>query len=143
MVLDEIEFSAFEKNPKLTSSFQNFLAPEIGKVYVVAITRDECPACRRQKPKFARLAAATTQKHGGKVVFIRIHVKYSERFKDESLRSKDLFGHYFYPTNLILLRTWDRGAVELYRNASPRISELEKSVETALEIASMIEKETH
>jgi hypothetical protein len=53
-----------------------------------------------------------------------------------------MFGHYFYPTNLILLRTKDRGAIEYYRNASPDMRELGKNIEAAVETATMMKKET-
>lgn len=56
------------------------------------------------------------------------------------MRCKEVFGHYFYPTNLILLRTKDRGVVEFYRNVSPRMSELKRGIQTALDIAKMLEK---
>jgi hypothetical protein len=80
------------------------------------------------------------EKHGKRVVFIRVHVRHPTEKDKESLRSKDVLGHYFYPTNLILLRTKDRGAVEYYRNVSPRMSELRRSIEAAVEIAQMFEK---
>jgi hypothetical protein len=52
-----------------------------------------------------------------------------------------MFGHYFYPTNLILLRTRDRGAIEYYRNVSPHMSELRRNIEVAVETVTMIKKE--
>lgn len=143
MKIDVVEFSKLEKKiAKSNKSPVNYLAPRIGKVYVVAITRDGCPACKRQKLKLDRLALAEAEKHAGKVVFIRIHVKYLPDSQEESLRSKDVFKHYLYPTNLILIRTRDRGAIEYYRNVTPSMKELEKNIENALEVAAMIEKES-
>ena len=55
--------------------------------------------------------------------------------------NEDLLGHYFYPTNLILIKTQDRGAIEYYRNVSPEMEELERIIERTLEIAKVIEKE--
>ncbi|MCK4223102.1 hypothetical protein KAX01_02300 [Candidatus Bathyarchaeota archaeon] len=52
-----------------------------------------------------------------------------------------MLGHYFYPTNLILIKTQDRGAIEYYRNVSPEMEELERIIERTLEIAKVIEKE--
>jgi len=75
------------------------------------------------------------------VVFARIHVRQPLGSQEESLRSKDVFGHYFYPTNLILLRTVDRGAIEFYKNASPEMDELEKNIEATVGITAMIKKE--
>jgi thiol-disulfide isomerase/thioredoxin len=141
MSVNAMEFAEFEKVSRKTGSHLDFLAPQIGKVYVISITRDGCSACVKQKPRVDRLARELAEKKGKKVVFTRVHVKYSTSDDSESLRSKGVFGHYFYPTNLILLRTRDRGAIELYRNVSPSISELRKNVRTATEIAAMFEKE--
>ncbi len=132
-----IEFTKLERTGK---SPLDFLAPKIGKVYVVAITRDRCPACAKQKPKLDKLAANLETKHGDRVTFTRVHVNYSPDSQRESLRSKDLLRHYFYPTNLILVRSRDRGTIEYYRNAGPTMSELLKNVERAVEVARFFEK---
>jgi thiol-disulfide isomerase/thioredoxin len=142
MSVEQIEFTKLEK--QITSkggSVQNCLAPDIGRVYIISVTRDGCPACKKQKPKTEKLAKRIAQEYGNKVVFVRIHVKHSPKNNEESLRSKDLLGHYFYPTNIVLLKTRDRGAVEYYRNVSPRMSELERSIKAAVELADMLEKD--
>lgn len=136
MEINVVEFSKLEKElAKTYNSTVDYLAPEIGKVYVVAISRDGCSACKKQKLKLNDLATSMVEKHGDKVVFTRIHIRYPHGSEEESLRSKDVLRHYFYPTNLILLRTVDRGAIEYYRNASPDIDELKKNIEVALEVA--------
>jgi len=137
MPTNVFEFTKLEKSGKPAL---DFLAPKIGKVYVVAITRDGCPACAKQKPKLDRLAASLEAKHGDRVVFTRIHVNYSPDSQQESLRSKDLLRHYFYPTNLILIRSKDRGTIEYYRNAGPDMRELLKNIEKAVEVAEFFEK---
>lgn len=143
MQIENVEFARFESEiSKAHESAMEHLAPDIGRAYVVAITRERCPACQKQKPRLDKLAATLKQKYKDKVVFIRIHVKRPPTSEEESLRSKDMFGHYFYPTNLILLRTADRGAVEIYRNTSPTMSELGRNVENAVEMADMLEKQT-
>jgi thiol-disulfide isomerase/thioredoxin len=142
MRIDKIEFTKIEKDlSKAGKSVLDYLAPDVGKVYVVAITRERCPACHKQKPKLDKLAATLKQKHKEKIAFVRIHIKRPPNSEQESLQSKDMFGHYFYPTNLILLRTKDRGAIEYYRNVSPHMSELEKNIEIAVETAALIKKE--
>jgi thiol-disulfide isomerase/thioredoxin len=141
MSINKVEFAQLEKTAKSNKTALNRLATDFGRVYVVSITRDGCPACQKHKPKVEELAKSMTEKYGKKVVFVQIHVKYSPTDDKESLHSKGLLGHYFYPTTLILVRTRDRGAVELYRNVSPRMSELEKNIEVACEIAVMFEKE--
>ncbi|UCG37489.1 MAG: thioredoxin family protein [Candidatus Bathyarchaeota archaeon] len=142
MSIGKIEFSRLEKNIKKTGkSYLEYLAPAIGKVYVMAITRDGCPACANQKPKMEKLAEDLESKHKNKALFTQIHVKYSRDSEEESLKSKEVFRHYFYPTNLILLRTRDRGAFEYYRGVSPRMSELRRNIEDAIEISTHISKE--
>ncbi|NIO38059.1 hypothetical protein GTO27_10210 [Candidatus Bathyarchaeota archaeon] len=143
MPINTIEFTTLEKKIWETGEpHLDYLAHDFGKVYVVAVTRDGCLGCQEQKPKLSELAKRVEEKHGGRVVFAQIHVRQSSGSQEESLRSKDVFGHYFYPTNLILLKTVDRGTIEFYRNVSPEMDELEKNIEIALKIAAMIEKET-
>ena len=142
MLINTREFTQLEKEISDTGKCHlDCLAPNIGRVYIVAITRDGCPACEKQKPKLNKLAKGTAEKYGDRVVFTRVHVRQPSGSREESLRSKDALDHYFYPTNLILLRTVDREAIEFYRNVSPEMDELEKNIEVALKIAAMIEKE--
>jgi len=142
MPIDTIEFKRIENEISETSkSHLDYLASDIGKVYVIAITRDGCSACEKQKPKLNELAETIAEKHSDRVVFTRIHVSWSPESLEESSKSKDVFGHYFYPTNLILLRTKDRGAIEFYRNVSPKMDELKRNIEIAVEITTMIKKE--
>jgi thiol-disulfide isomerase/thioredoxin len=142
MRIENVVFTKLESELSTTGkSVLDYLTPDIGKVYVVTITREGCPACEKQKPKLDRLSSILKQKHGDRLVFIRIHVKRPPASEEESLRSKRLFGHYFYPTNLILLQTRDRGAIEYYRNASPAMSELSKNIGIAIETVATMEKE--
>jgi thiol-disulfide isomerase/thioredoxin len=142
MSVATLEFVQLEqKLRKAKKVHLDLLAPELGKAYVVAICREGCPNCEEQKPKLNKLATKIAQKHGDKVVFTRVHVKYAQNSKEESARAKDVFHHYFYPTNLILIRSRDKGAFELYRNAGPEMIELEKNIESAVETAAMLAKE--
>lgn len=142
MTIATVEFADFEKKlQKTRKTLFDILAPDLGKAYVIAITRDGCPNCEEQKPKLDKLATEIAHKHGNKVVFSRIHIKYTLESREESLRAKDVFHHYFYPTNLILVRSRDRGAFELYRNAGPPITELAKNIDAAVETAAMLVKD--
>lgn len=139
MPISKINFIELERSLAETKShLLDYLAPEQGKVYVISITRDDCPACKRQKPKLEKLAEEVMENHGRKVLFTRIHVKQKNNIPDESLRSKNVIGHYFYPTNMILLRTKDRGAIELYRNVSPNMSEIKRTIDVAVKIVEMM-----
>ena len=141
MSVCKIEFEELEKINMRENTILDHLAPSIGVAYILAITRDGCSACEKQKPKFHELAKNMKPIHGDKVVFMNIHVKTRGGSNEGSLRSKDMFNHYFYPTNLILLRTRDRGVIEIYRNISPEIEELRKNIEIALKIVGMIKEE--
>jgi len=142
MPVATLEFVQLEqKLRKAKKVHLDILAPELGKAYVVAICREGCPNCEEQKPKLDKLATKIAEKHGDTVVFTRVHVKYAQDSKEEYARAKDVFRHYFYPTNLILVRSRDKGAFELYRNAGPEMIELEKNIESAVETAVMLAKE--
>lgn len=125
---------------KSRKAMLDLIAGELGRVYVVSVTRDGCPACLRQKPKLERLADEMREKHDGRVEFVRVHVKYAEGDVAESLRSKDVFGHYFYPTTFVLVRLRDRSVVELYRGVSPLMSEVKRNVLVALDVAEALKK---
>ena len=141
MPIQKIEFTELENQiSKKKISYSNILAPQLGKAYAVVITRDGCSACEKQKPKFKELARSFERKSNGRVVFLQIHISRPANSDEESLRSKELLGHYFYPTNLVLLRTRDRGAFEYYRCVSPDIEELKKVISRAIEVAKFIDE---
>jgi len=142
MTVATVEFAEFEKKLKKSRKEPlDVLAPELGRAYVIAITRDGCPNCEEQKPKLNKLATKVAGTHKDTVVFTRVHIKYAPESKEESFRAKDVFHHYFYPTNLIVVRSRDRGAFELYRNAGPTMNELAKNIEAAAEAAVMLAKD--
>ena len=141
MTVKKLEFVEVEKEISAKRSFRDVLAPETGKAYVVVITRDGCPACHRHKPRLTKLADKLSRKFGDAVVFVEVHVKKLANSDVESKRSKNLFGHYFYPTDLILLRTKDRGAIEFFRAVSARMDELSRNVENAVATAVALAKE--
>ena len=142
MPVKTVEFTDFEKQiAKTGKPALQLLAPNTGKAYVIAICRDNCPACKRQAPSLNKIAEDMTEEHGSELVFVRIHVKQPRGDNTESMRAKDIFGHYFYPTNMILFRTQDRGTIEYYRNSSPRMTELKRNIKIALETAKILAKE--
>jgi hypothetical protein len=139
MLINKITFAQLEKEVSRSGkSSLEYLTLDVGKVHVVAITRDQCPDCERQEPRMEKLAKGIMEKHGKTVVFTQIRVRDPTEKDGEVLRSKEILGHYFFPTNLILLRTKDRGALEFYKNVSPRMSELKRSIDVAVEMAGML-----
>ncbi len=133
-----IEFTDLEKKvSEKGKSFRDVLATEMGKAYVIVISRDGCPACETQKPRFDELAENFSS---DKAVFMRIPVRFSKDYREEALRSKDVLQHYFFPTNIILVKTRDEGAIELYRSVEPRMNEVKRNVKLAIDIAAMLAK---
>jgi hypothetical protein len=142
MPVNTIEFFDLEKRLSQTGETpQNVLAPDLGVVYVIAITRDGCSACERQKPQLVDLARCMEENFKDEVDFSWVHVSRPANSDDESLRSKVVLSHYFYPTNLVLLKTRDKGAFEYYRCVSPEMGELEKIIHRAIEVARFLKKD--
>lgn len=141
-VVELIKFVEFEKRlARSGKTFLDLLGPAVGKASVVSITRDDCPACERQKPRFERLAEKVASDYGDKVAFFRVHVEQPPGDVSESLRAKDVFRHYFYPTCMVLVRTRDRGAVELHKTVSSNMNQLKSIIRKAVDIAVAIAKE--
>lgn len=142
MAIHRLEFTELEGLLRQSrSSWLNVLAPDVGKAFVVAITRDGCAVCERHKPKLEKLAEELNSKHGKNVAFTTVHINWREDFNDESQRSKEVMHHYFYPTDLVLVRTRDMGVVEYYRATAPRLSDLKRSILSAAKAAEYLAKE--
>ncbi len=141
MPITQIKFTELENTLADTNFlFSDYLAPDIGRAYVISITRDGCPACDKQKPQLQNLASELTKNHRNKVAFTQIHVRHPAGDQTESVRSKHLLGHYFYPTTLILLRSHDTGVFEYYRSVSPLMDELKRNIKGAIQIAEFLEE---
>src|SRR5215471_5627711 len=128
-----IEFSELDGNASLDDQIEK-LTPDLGVVYVTAITRDGCSGCIEQKPLFNELAAKMDAKQGRLVSFARIHVQYSEGNSVQSGEAKKILRHGAYPTYMIHVRS-RYGPLEVYRAIYPTMSELEKQVGEAIELA--------
>src|SRR5215471_11499749 len=72
-----VEFASLDGNASMEDQIEK-MTPEMGVVYVTAITRDGCSGCIEQKPLFNELAAKMDAKQGRQVSFSRIHIQYSE-----------------------------------------------------------------
>jgi hypothetical protein len=110
------------------------LVKELGIVYVTSITRDGCSGCAEQKPLFRELARKTTGKHQGKLMFSKIHVRYSEEDQSESAEGKKALGHAAYPTYMVHVLS-RFGPLEAYRAIYPTMDELETQIENTVELA--------
>ena len=128
-----VEFSDLEGSSSVEAQMERMM-PSLGVVYVTALTRDGCSGCIEQKPLFNDLAARMEGQHARLVSFSRIHIQYSEANVAQSEGAKKIFRHGAYPTYMIHVRS-RFGPLELYRAIYPSMSELEKQVGEALELA--------
>ena len=134
-----IEFKTLEKALRgKKTSWREVLAPAAGGAAVVTISRDGCKGCELQKPVLEKLAAALEAKHRGRITFSTVHIAWAPGAAEESLRSKKLLGHYFYPCTVILIRTRDLGPAEYYRCGYPSAGELKKYCALALRAAEAV-----
>ena len=140
-IMKVIRFTDLEKRLRgKKASWKELLAPAPGAVSVLAIGRDGCPGCVRQKPALARLAKSMAGEYGGRISFSSVHISCPGGSREESVRSKKTLGHYFYPTIVVLIRAKDTGPVEYYRAISPAMSELRRYASNALRAAEALKK---
>lgn len=134
-----IEFKNLEKALRgKKTSWRELLAPAAGGAAVVTISRDGCKGCELQKPALKKLEAALAPKYGKRLTFSVVHVAWAPGAAEESVRSKKLLGHYFYPCTVILIRTRDLGPAEYYRCGYPSPAELKKYCALALRAAEAV-----
>lgn len=129
----DVEFATLDGASSVEAQMERMM-PSLGVVYVTAITRDGCSGCIEQKPLFNELAAKMDSQHARLVSFSRIHIQYSEANVAQSAAAKKSLRHGAYPTYMIHVRS-RFGPLELYRAIYPSMSELEKQVREALELA--------
>jgi thiol-disulfide isomerase/thioredoxin len=123
-----------DKDPEFTDLFTE----KFGVAYVVAVTREKCSGCEKQKPLFERLSEKMKNKHGSRVEFVRVHAHYSKESKEsreETTRCLDIFQTVAFPTYLICVRDYQGKSRETYRALEPPMSEIERNIKTAVELA--------
>jgi len=115
--------------------FADFFVETLGKAYVIAITREKCSGCEKQKPLFEKLSNKMKRKHGSRVEFVRVHAQYNQQNREETIRCLDTFQTVAFPTYVILVRTHQGKNREIYRAIEPPMSEIERNIKTAVELA--------
>jgi len=115
--------------------FSDFIVKNFGVAYVVAVTREKCSGCERQRPLFEKLSDKMKGKYGSRVGFFRVHARYSPENKEETLQCLDTFRTVAFPTYLIYVRDHQRKNRETYRALEPPMSEIERNIKTAVELA--------
>lgn len=141
MSVEFLEFSNFKKMlAEKNMDFLDFFVKEFGIVYVVAVTREKCSGCERQKGSFEKMSAKMKSKHGDRVGFFRVHAHYSPASKEETLLCLDTFRTVAFPTYVICLRDHRGKNRETYRAVEPSMSEIERNIKSSVELAKWFEQ---
>jgi len=113
----------------------DILAKKRGIAYVVAVTREKCPGCEKQKPLFEKLSNRMKEKYANQIEFFRVHAWYSQEQKEEAIKCLSAFRTVAFPTYIIGVKDDEGNSRETYRSIEPPMSEIERNIKTAVEIA--------
>ncbi len=141
MPVKVLNFSKLKKTlDKKSLAPLDFLVKKLGLVYVVAVTRDKCPGCEKQKPLFEKSSDKMKQKFIGQVEFFRVHSAFAQEQTEEAKQCLTAFHTVAFPTYIIAIRDDEGNTQETYRSVEPPMSEIERNVKTAIQIASWFKK---
>lgn len=113
----------------------DILMKKTGVAYVIAITREKCPGCEKQKPLFEKLSDKMTEKYLRQVEFLRVHSRYSKKQTSQAKQCSDAFHMVAFPTYIIGVKN-DKGKNrETYRAIMPPMSQIERNIKTSVELA--------
>jgi len=115
--------------------FVDFFVEKFGIAYVVAVTREKCSGCEKQKISFEKLSDKMKNKHGNRVEFFRVHAYFSQESKEETMQCLDTFRTVAFPTYVICVRNHQGKNRETYRAIEPPMSEIERNIKTSVELA--------
>jgi len=136
MVVKLFPFSELQKTlDKKHISPVDFFAKKFGTAYVVAVTRENCRGCEKQKPFFEKLSDKMKSKHGSRVEFFRVHTRFSPESKEETMQCLDTFQTVAFPTYIICVRNHLGKSRETYRAIEPPMSEIERNIKTGVDLA--------
>ena len=136
-----LEFSKFKKMlNERNIDFLDFFVKKFGTTYVVAIMREKCSGCERQKGLFEEISDKMKRQHGAHVEFFQVHAYYTPASKEETLLCLDTFRTVAFPTYIICLRDHRGNNRETYRAIEPSASEIEENLERSIELAKWFEQ---
>lgn len=118
----------------------DFLVKKLGLVYVVAVTREKCPGCEKQKPLFEKSSNKMKQKFMSQVEFFRVHSAFAQEQTEEAKQCLTAFHTVAFPTYIIAIKDDEGNTQETYRSVEPPMSEIERNIKTAIQIASWFKK---
>jgi len=136
-----LEFSKLKKTlDEKNIGYLDFFVKKFGKAYVVLVTREKCSGCERQKGLFEKTSDKMKSKHGARVEFFQVHAYYTPASKEETLLCLDTFRTVAFPTYVICLRDHRGNNRETYRAVGASMSEIEKNIESSVELAKWFEQ---
>lgn len=131
-----LDFSELKKAlDRKNIEFTDFFVKKFGVAYVIAVSREKCSGCEQQKPLFEKLSDKMKSKHASRVEFTRVHARYSKENREETMQCLDAFRTVAFPTYLICVRNHQGKNKETYRAIEPPMSEIERNIKTAVELA--------
>jgi len=136
MPVKVLSFSELKKILDKTSGEPlDILMKKTGTAYVVAVTREKCPGCEKQKPFFEKSSSRMKKKYADQVEFIRVHSSYSQEQTEEAKQCLASFRTVAFPTYIIGVKDDEGNNRETYRSIEPPMSEIERNIQTAIETA--------
>lgn len=136
MAVKLLDFSELKKTlDRKNIEFADLLVKRFGVAYVIAVSREKCSGCEKQKPLFEKLSGKMKSKHDRRVEFTRVHAGYSKENREETMQCLDIFRTVAFPTYLICIRNHQGKNLETYRALEPPMSEIERNIKTAVELA--------
>lgn len=127
----ELKKAVDEKN----IGFADFFVENFGIAYIVAVTREKCSGCEKQKTLFEKLSDKMKSKHGSRVEFVQVHTHYTQENIEETMQCLDAFHTVAFPTYVICVRNHQGKNRETYRAIEPLMREIERNIKTAVELA--------
>jgi len=132
MTVKVVNFSALPKT--FNAADKGYIVNKSGTAYIIAVTREKCSGCEKQKPLFEKLSDKMRSKHGNKVEFLRIHSDYSSESKEEATRCLETFQTVAFPTYVIYIKDHHGKDRETYRSIEPPMSEIERNIGMSVEL---------
>ncbi len=131
-----LNFSELEKkldadNPEAL----DILVKEFGTAYIVAVTREKCPDCEKQKPLFEKLSKKMREKYTDSTEFFRVHSRFSKKQTQEAKQCLDAFHTIAFPTYIIAIKDKDGNSRETYRALEPPMNEIERNIKLSVKVA--------
>jgi hypothetical protein len=141
MAIKVLNFSEIQKTLDASGREPlDILAEKTGTTYVVAVTREKCSGCEKQKPLFERLSDRMKKKYDC-LEFFRVNSSFNPQRNEETKQCADAFHTVAFPTYIIGVRDNEGNCRETYRSIEPPMSEIERNIKTGVEIATWFKQE--